>query len=72
MPEGFQGDKAFWEHDPANGTIACRNCGKQKPYGRPSGLTYARADGTPCRHEYGCDDGFKKCKHCPDQYQEAF
>lgn len=63
---GFQAD---------DGKITCRNCGGQTMYGKATGLTRLRADGTPCKHEYGgqrhpswrCYNIYT-CKHCGDRY----
>src|SRR5271167_2957547 len=53
--------------------ITCDNCGAQHMFGQATGKVFARADGTPCLHEYA---GTKignclwryDCKHCPESF----
>ena len=52
---------------------ACPNCGGQTMWGKATGLTFLREDGTPCRHEYrGSQRGrcyvVYSCRHCPDSF----
>ena len=47
------GQKNGWYgYDKADNTVTCDNCGGQTMYGKPTGVTYLRKDGTPCKHEY--------------------
>ena len=56
-------------YDKETDTLDCNNCGGQTMYGRPTGEVNARADGTPCVHEYDsktigrCLTRYS-CKHC--------
>lgn len=53
--------------------VTCTNCGGQTMYGKATGKTYLRDDGTACEHEY---TGRTKgrcwteyvCKHCGYSY----
>jgi hypothetical protein len=60
-------------YDKETDTLQCDNCGGQRMYGRPTGKTRARADGTPCVHEYTsqnlgrCYNRYT-CKHCEYAY----
>ena len=51
----------------------CHNCGGQTMYGKATGKSYLRDDGTPCEHEYtGRTKGRcwteYTCKHCGYSY----
>jgi len=56
----------------------CTNCGGQKQFGRPTGKTFKREDGTPCVHTYRIHHGKPgayatkatlSCLYCPDTYE---
>jgi DNA-directed RNA polymerase subunit RPC12/RpoP len=75
---GYARKNGWFGYDPKSDTIRCDNCGGQTMMHTCSGKTFARADGTPCLHEYvGLSDphetmrGWHKyrCKHCPDYYE---
>lgn len=62
-------------YDPMTQTLPCRNCGGQRMYGAPTGLTNLRSDGTPCLHEYSATHPRNtrtytvyRCTHCPETY----
>lgn len=54
-------------------TLPCNNCGGQTMYGKPTGQSFLRDDGTPCTHEYTttnlgrCYNRYT-CKHCGYSY----
>ena len=53
--------------------VACRNCGGQSMYGRPTGKVPLRPDGTPCTHKYkgevkGRCYTVYTCVHCNHRY----
>ena len=60
-------------YDKETDTLQCNNCGGQMMYGRPTGKTRERPDGTPCTHEYTsktigrCLTNYT-CKHCGLSY----
>ena len=60
-------------YDPETDTLPCRNCGGQTMYGKPTGQSFLRDDGTPCTHEYTtrnlgrCYNQYT-CKHCGYSY----
>jgi hypothetical protein len=61
-------------YDKETDTLPCTNCGGQYMYGTPRGEVRARADGTPCTHEYTSKTVGRCltqyiCKHCGDSYQ---
>jgi hypothetical protein len=61
-------------YDKATDTFACRNCGGQQMFGRPTGEVQLRPDGTPCTHSYEsrtvgrCLTQYT-CRHCTSSYQ---
>jgi hypothetical protein len=60
-------------YDKETDTHVCRNCGGQTMWGNPTGKSYLRDDGTPCKHEYfstnlgRCYNQYT-CKHCGYSY----
>lgn len=53
---------------------ACHNCGGQTMYGKATGKSYLRDDGTPCQHEYtgqvaGRCYTIYTCNHCGYRYE---
>lgn len=59
----------YADYDPETDTLPCNNCGGQTMYGKPSGRTPLRDDGTPCIHEYNARSVARHhtiytCKHC--------
>lgn len=60
-------------YDKETDTLQCNNCGGQTMWGKPTGKTRERADGTPCVHEYNvtnrgrCYNNYT-CKHCGYSY----
>lgn len=52
---------------------ACGNCGGQTMWGKATGKSYLREDGTACKHEYtvrqaGRCYNIYTCKHCGYSY----
>jgi len=61
-------------YDANTDTFACNNCGGQTMWGKPTGKSVLRDDGTPCTHEYVSQNAGRcltnyTCKHCGDRYQ---
>ena len=61
-------------YDSDTDTLPCNNCGGQTMYGRPTGQSVLRDDGTPCTHEYVSRNAGRcltdyTCKHCGHSYQ---
>ena len=54
--------------------MTCTNCGGQTMYGKATGKSRLRKDGSPCVHEYTgrslgrCYTGYT-CKHCGYSYE---
>ena len=74
MPAGNDKYKHMYsKYDKETDTLPCRNCGGQTMYGKPTGESKLRPDGTPCKHEYtGREAGrcytIYTCKHCSYSY----
>lgn len=60
-------------YDKDTDTLPCNNCGGQTMFGRATGKSYLREDGTPCKHEYtsrvaGRCYTIYTCRHCGYSY----
>ena len=63
----------WYGYDKADDCCTCNNCGGQTMYGKPTGRSRLREDGTPCKHEYTSYQRGRcwtqyTCKHCGYSY----
>jgi hypothetical protein len=64
----------WWNYNVEKDTIACRNCGGQYQFGKPTGLVPMDDEGKPCEHNYAASAGQWRCTTnyscalCGDQF----